>query len=144
MHSKHINGLTSEYLAAAWFTSKGFTVSLPLNPFAEYDLIVDKNDDLLRVQVKTIFFDNNKHRYICNFALSHINSDGSTRIKKYDKNSFDYCAAVCREQNAIYILPIKHILGRRSITFYPDREGVKNSKRYRHYEEYKDKLFNYE
>ena len=145
MISKHVNGLVSELLAAAWFTSRGYIVSLPINQFVEYDLIVDNGtDEPKRIQVKTVYFDNSKNRYICNFGLVHKRSDGTTKIKKYDENAFDYCAAVCLEQNAIYILPIKDVAGRRSMTLFPDKEGVTSTNRFRHFEEYKHVLFNNE
>lgn len=40
-------------LAIAYFTTNGYTVSVPLNDTQDYDLIVDKNNVLKRVQVKS-------------------------------------------------------------------------------------------
>ena len=40
-------------LAIAYFTTKGYTVSIPLNDTQDYDLIIDKNNELKRVQVKS-------------------------------------------------------------------------------------------
>ena len=39
--------------AIAYFTSKGYDVALPLTDSADWDLIVEFNDGLKRVQVKT-------------------------------------------------------------------------------------------
>ena len=39
-------------LAIAYFGANGYTVSIPLNDTQDYDLIVDKDDKLLTVQVK--------------------------------------------------------------------------------------------
>ena len=39
-------------LAKAYFGANGYTVSIPLNDTQDYDLIVDKDDKLLKVQVK--------------------------------------------------------------------------------------------
>ena len=39
-------------LAIAYFGANGYTVSIPLNDTQDYDLIVDKDDKLLKVQVK--------------------------------------------------------------------------------------------
>ena len=39
-------------MAIAYFTTKGYIVSLPLNDTQDYDLIVEKNNKLQRVQVK--------------------------------------------------------------------------------------------
>lgn len=45
-------GNTGLGMAIAYYTSQGYTVSIPLNDTQDYDLIVDKNDELKRVQVK--------------------------------------------------------------------------------------------
>lgn len=140
MNQKHKNGIISEYLAAAWFTNNGFTVSWPSDCFGEYDFIIDdKVNSPKRVQVKTIFFDNGKGRYIGNTVLSHRLSNGHTINKKYSDNSFDLCAFVCRDYNAIYILPIELVKNRRCITFYPD--GSEPNYRCKcNYESYKETL----
>ena len=39
-------------MAIAYFSTKGYTVSIPLNDTQDYDLIVEKNGILQRVQVK--------------------------------------------------------------------------------------------
>ena len=39
-------------LAIAYFGSNGYTVSIPLNDTQDYDLIIDKDGALSRVQVK--------------------------------------------------------------------------------------------
>lgn len=46
-------GNTSLGIAIAYYTSNGYTVSIPLNDTQDYDLIVDKNNILKRVQVKS-------------------------------------------------------------------------------------------
>ena len=45
-------GNTSLGIAIVYYTSNGYTVSVPLNDTQDYDLIVDKNKILKRVQVK--------------------------------------------------------------------------------------------
>lgn len=39
-------------IAIAYYTSHGYIVSIPLNDTQDYDLIVDKNEHLKRIQVK--------------------------------------------------------------------------------------------
>lgn len=61
--------------AIAYFTSKGHTVSIPLNDCQEYDLIVDTGTELLKVQVKT-----SRHKAPSgNFRVSLVSSGGSKR-----------------------------------------------------------------
>ena len=45
-------GNTGLGIAIAYYSAKGYTVSIPLNDTQDYDLIVDKDNKLKRVQVK--------------------------------------------------------------------------------------------
>ncbi len=45
-------GNSSLGIAISYFTSQGYTVSIPLNDTQDYDLIVDIQNKLYRVQVK--------------------------------------------------------------------------------------------
>ena len=46
-------GNTSLGMAIAYFTSQAYTVSIPLNDTQDYDLIIEKNNILQTVQVKS-------------------------------------------------------------------------------------------
>ena len=45
-------GNTGLGIAIAYYSANGYTVSIPLNDTQDYDLIVDKDNKLKRVQVK--------------------------------------------------------------------------------------------
>ena len=45
-NSNKEKGNTGLGIAIAYYTSNGYTVSIPLNDTQDYDLIVDKNDIL--------------------------------------------------------------------------------------------------
>ena len=46
-------GNTALGIAIGYYSSNGYTVSIPLNDTQDYDLIIDKNDKLKKVQVKS-------------------------------------------------------------------------------------------
>lgn len=46
-------GNTSLGIAIAYYSANGYTVSIPLNDTQDYDLIVDKDNTLRKVQVKS-------------------------------------------------------------------------------------------
>ena len=46
-------GNTSLGIAIAYYSSNGYTVSIPLNDTQDYDLIVDKDNILKKIQVKS-------------------------------------------------------------------------------------------
>lgn len=46
-------GNSSLGIAIAYYASNGYTVSIPLNDTQDYDLLVDKNNVIKRIQVKS-------------------------------------------------------------------------------------------
>lgn len=142
MNIKHKNGTVSELLAEQFFVERGDIVSKPINDFSEYDLIVDTPSlsKLQRVQVKTIYYDNSKQRWMASLVTSHIRGNGRRENKKYSEESFDIGVFVCKEFNAIYIIPIEELAGRRSITFYPDGKPDTVNSRFNDFENYKYRL----
>lgn len=142
MNIKHKNGTVSELLAEQFFIERGDIVSKPINDFNEYNLIVDTPSllKLQRVQVKTIYYDNSKQRWVASLVTSHIRGNGRRENKKYSETSFDIGAFVCKEHNVIYIIPIEVLLGRRSITFYPDSKPNTVNSRFDDFEYYKYRL----
>lgn len=71
-------GNTSLGIAIAYYASNGYTVSIPLNDTQDYDLIVDNNNTLKRVQVKSTAC---KTKY-GNYQVA-LKSCGGTKGKTY-------------------------------------------------------------
>lgn len=142
MNIKHKNGTVSELLAQQFFIERGDIVSKPINDFSEYDLIIDTPSlsKVHRAQVKTVYYDNSKRRWIASLVTSHIRGNGRRENKKYSQDSFDIGVFVCKEHNAIYIIPIEELAGRRSITFYPDGKPDTTNTRFTDFEHYKYRL----
>lgn len=134
--TKQQRGKISELIATIYFARKGYIISKPITDFNEYDLIVD-NGKLQRVQVKTIYYDNSKQRYMVSCVTSHIRGNGKRTNKKYNINSFDLLCAVEDETQTIYIIPIEKVAGKRAITFYPKGKNNKSNTRYEDFEKYR-------
>ena len=122
---KHIKGTTSLLLIASYFTSKGIEVFIPVDDFGECDLVID-DGKLKKVQVKTIYWDNSKKRYLLSLVTSHIRGNNRRINKKYNLNSFDLLAGIELKSGAIYLIPIEKVAGRRSMTIY-----LKDKEQYR-------------
>ncbi len=71
-------GNTSLGIAIAYYASNGYIVSIPLNDTQDYDLIVDKDDLIKRVQVKSTGC---KTKY-GNYQVA-LKSCGGTKGRKY-------------------------------------------------------------
>ena len=135
--NKQQRGIVSELLAIAHFIKQGYIVSKPLTDFNEYDLIIDCKGSLERIQVKTIYWDNSKNRYLISCVTSHIKGNGHRTNKKYQNNSFEKLCGVEEETGAIYLIPIKAVENRRSITIYPKGKPNTVFNRYPDFEEYR-------
>ena len=137
IYTKHKQGTVSELLAASYFADKGYIVSRPIDTYQEYDLIIDKDNILSRIQVKTIYWDNSKSRYLISLVTSHIRGNGRRTNKKYHNNSFDYLVGIEKETYALYQIPIKIITGRRSMTVYPKGKPKTVNNRFNDFEQYR-------
>ena len=99
-------GNTSLGIAIAYYTSNGYTVSIPLNDTQDYDLIVDKDSIIKRVQVKSTGC---KTKY-GNYQVA-LKSCGGTRGDTY-KTVIETKIEelfILTEELEIYILPKQEI-----------------------------------
>lgn len=93
-------------LAIAYFTTNGYIVSIPLNDTQDYDLIVDKNNILKRVQVKSTGC---KTKY-GNYQVA-LKSCGGTKGKTY-KTIIEIeveLIFIVTESKRMYLIPKKII-----------------------------------
>jgi len=99
-------GNTSLGIAIAYYSSNGYIVSVPLNDTQDYDLIVDINNTLKKVQVKSTAC---KTRY-GNYQVA-LKSCGGTKGKTYKtiiETKIDEVFILTQDLK-IYILPIEEI-----------------------------------
>ena len=99
-------GNTSLGIAIAYYTSNGYTVSIPLNDTQDYDLVVDKNNVMKKIQVKSTGCKTKYGKY--QVALK---SCGGTKGKTYKtviETNVDELFIVTEELQ-IYTIPIKEI-----------------------------------
>ena len=75
--------------AISYYTSLGFTVSLPLNDTQPYDLVVEKNNKLQKVSVKTTqHLNKGKKHYMVTLRTSG-GQRGSYKVRKFDNTTCD-------------------------------------------------------
>lgn len=75
--------------AIAYFTMNGYDVALPLTDSADWDLIVEINGELKRVQVKTSSQVNKIGVAVVNTKVSGGNKSGSNKPKMVQAQSWD-------------------------------------------------------
>lgn len=104
---------------------KGILVSKPIIDIG-YDFIIDINNKLSKVQVKSTRCKTNRKNdsYILNVSKGTIKykSKGIIKIKdgSYNKSEVDFIVAKVIPENTWYIIPIKEILGKTKIRLSTD------------------------
>lgn len=93
--------------AIGWLCEQGYTVSLPLTDSQDYDLIVDIDNILNRVQVKTTSYKSKYGVFGVNLSVKGGNRSFNT-IKKFDKTKVEY-VFVLTSNNEMYFISTKDI-----------------------------------
>lgn len=99
-------GNSSLGIAIAYYSSNGYTVSIPLNDTQDYDLIVDKNNVLKKVQVKSTSC---KTKY-GNYQVA-LKSCGGTKGRTYKtvvETNIDELFILTEDLN-MYIIPVESL-----------------------------------
>ena len=105
-------GNSSLGIAIAYYASNGYIVSIPLNDTQDYDLVVDKDNVIKKVQVKSTGC---KTKY-GNYQVA-LKSCGGTKGKTYKtiiETNIDEVFIVTKDIE-IYILPIKELKNKSTI-----------------------------
>lgn len=103
-------------MAASWFMERGYMVSLPIEP-ALYDMVVESDDGLVRVQVKSTVRQDKAGRWavrICRLAYDRHANSGRTR-RSYSADEIDYFFVVtgCGDK---YLIPLGIVQGIGALT----------------------------
>lgn len=95
-------GSVGESIALAEFTKRGYNVSIPFSENCPYDLVVEKNGKLLKIQCKTT-------EHIKNNCMEFniCRSNGFTYKKeRYTNDEIDFVFVYCLENDYMGLIPI--------------------------------------
>ena len=104
-------------IAIAYFTSKGYTVSIPINDSQEYDLIVDIDKFIYTVQVK--YTTETKESGNFTVGLRSISGSSKAVYKRLVDSGIDYLFIVTKNFET-YMIPVSDIEQTTSITITDD------------------------
>ena len=102
--------------AIHFFVSNGYCVSIPLNDTQGYDLVIEKEGILLRVQVKTSRGLTDHGSYTV--QLRNTGGENHTRKVSFDNTKQDLLFIYTADEN-MYLIPSKEILAINSICVRP-------------------------
>jgi hypothetical protein len=104
-----VRGRSGLSKAASWFLERGYNVSIPMEP-AAYDLVVDSDDGLKRIQVKTTRMRSSSGSYRVKLTrwiydpTAKMNAGGRHRQVPYARGSVDYFFVITQSGD-MYLLP---------------------------------------
>ena len=98
-------GIITELQVATYFLQLGYNVSQPLTQDSKYDLIVDVNHKLLRIQVKTARHNEKTQGYSIKFnCRSTTNKVRECKQRYYSEEDIDYFATSW--DGKVYLVPV--------------------------------------
>jgi len=103
----------------SWATQMGYTVCIPLNDSQDYDLVVEINSKLCKIQVKTSRFKNKYGNYVVDLRSTSFYTN-----KNFNSEVLDY-VFITTENNDCYLIPCLDIVTKTSITVNSDTEKYK-------------------
>lgn len=104
--------------AIAFYTNNGIPVMIPLNDTQKYDLVIDKNNQLLRVQVKTTQHMNKDNQYYQVLLKKCGGSSGKVETKPFDNTTCDLLFILTKD-NIMYEIPCNIINVKTALTLTP-------------------------
>lgn len=110
LNEKQIYGITTELEVALKFIEKGYIVSVPYGNNSRYDLLVDTDSNIYRIQVKHASLNENG-----SYTIDTCNKVATTtqrKVKYYTKEDIDFIASII--ENQLVLLPVELISGSRS------------------------------
>jgi hypothetical protein len=84
---------------------RGFRVLKPIGDRLPYDLALDLNGKLLRIQVKSAWFDAKKNFHMVDSRRTKTNRRRMLR-QRYDANDFDFAIIYLDVLHVFYVMPI--------------------------------------
>ena len=106
-------GNLTELQAMIKAIQNGYTVSIPYGNCDKYDQIWDKNGKLLRIQVKTARWKDDRHMCIIFNCYSVVNG----KKHKYTSNDIDYFVTIWDDK--CYLIPVNECSTEKTLWFEP-------------------------
>lgn len=92
---------------------RGFRVLKPMGDRLPYDLALDCNGKLLRIQVKSAWYERSKNLYTVDARRTKTNRRRMVR-DRYEWRDFDFAILYLADREVFYIMPVDVFAGYRS------------------------------
>ena len=133
--SSRQKGEITELKCQLYCVQQGLTVSKPIIDNARYDMIIEVNNKLLKVQIKTSRWTSEEHEaLIFNCKSQHTQAEGN-KIMKYTPEEIDYF--MTEFNNEYYLIPCERSRNEMKLRFKPTKNNQDHKAHFA-----KDYLFN--
>src|SRR3989338_1112474 len=94
----------AESAVATELLRRGYRVLKPVGDRLPYDLAIDCNGQLIRIQVKCAWYDDSKKLYLADARRTKTNRRRMLR-RRYDSQDFDFAIIYLEEEKVCYVMP---------------------------------------
>ncbi len=105
-----LKGDIAEQEVILYALKQGWGVLQPLGDRLPYDLVLDVNDSLIRIQVKSAWFDQKRQNYVIDNRRTKTNRREMKR-EEYSLSDFEFAIAFIEDLNVFYIFPCSVFIG---------------------------------
>jgi len=109
-------------------TKRGYGLAIPRGHSYPYDLIVDRNDKLEKIQVKTVRSDGEVLKVPCYSTSKHI--DGKKKSVPYISSDFDWLAIFDITTDQCFFVPSVEMTQRLYLRLVPTKNNQKRKVRW--------------
>jgi hypothetical protein len=120
---------------------RGFRVLRPIGDRLGYDLGVELQDKLLRIQVKSAWFNKRANYYVVDARRTKTNRRRMLR-QHYNANDFDFAIIYIADLHVFYIMPVSAFSSYKSTTTFVETEKRQRKPKSANYRERWDLLSN--
>lgn len=99
-----MKGDIAEQALALFALKQGWGVLNPIGDRLPYDLVLDINGILFKIQVKNAWFDNRKNNYVVDTRRTKTNRREMIR-SNYDQTDFDFAVVYIEDLDVFYVFP---------------------------------------
>lgn len=91
----------------------GWSVSLPVGDRMSYDLIIDVNGVLVKIQVKYAWYQVSSDKYFVNTRKIKTNRK-NCKIERYKNSDFDFAIGYIADLDIFYVIPVEFFISCKS------------------------------
>ena len=134
MKNTKLKGDIAEQRVILEALKRNWGVSIPVGDRLPYDLVMDVDGTLLKIQVKSAWYDAAKENYVTDVRRS-LTNQRSIKHRSYFPKDFDFGIILLEEIDVFYILPSEVFLSYKSEIHFVEREKRQRKPRSSKYRE---------